>query len=82
MNSIGGWSSVKLTKIIVDTEWIPYVYLRRFIYVKPKNQKEVNHENLSSRKNLDLLSRDKLEEKILSVPTSGLLTNFALISEE
>ena len=32
--------------------------------VKPKNQKEVNHENLASYKDLDRLSRDKLEKKI------------------
>jgi len=50
--------------------------------VKPKNQKEVNHENLSSSKNLDRLPRDKLEKKIPSVPTGGSLTDFALISEE
>ena len=31
--------------------------------VKPKKQKEVNHENLASYKDLDRLSRDKLEKK-------------------
>jgi len=31
--------------------------------VKSKNQREVNHENLSSSKNLDRLPRDKLEKK-------------------
>ena len=50
--------------------------------VKPKNQKEVNHENLSNGKNLDRLPCDKLEKKIPCGPTDGLLTNFALISEE
>ena len=50
--------------------------------VKPKNQKEVNHENLASYKDLDRLSRDKLEKKIRFVPTDGSLTNFALISEK
>ena len=50
--------------------------------VKPKNQKEVNHENLSSCNNLDRLPRDKPEIKIPSGPIGGLLTNFALILEE
>ena len=50
--------------------------------VKPKNKKEVNHENSSSCKNLDRLSPDKLEKKNPSVPVGGLLTNFALISKE
>jgi len=77
----GGCPAIKLIKIIADTIWIHYAYLRRFMNVKPKNQKEVNHENLSSSKNLDRLPRDKLKKKIPSVPTGGSLTNFALISE-
>jgi hypothetical protein len=59
MKFLGGCPPIKLTKIIADMKWIPYDYLRRFIIVKPKNQKEVNHENLSSCKNLDRLPRDK-----------------------
>jgi len=77
-----GLPNIKLAKIIADTIWIHYAYLRRFMNVKPKTQKEVNHENLSSSKNLDRLPPDKLEKKIPSVPTGGSLTNFALISEK
>ena len=80
--NFGGWPTIKLTKIIADTMWIHYAYLRRFMIVKPKNQKEVNHENLASYKDLDRLSRDKLEKKIRFVPTDGSLTNFSLISEK
>jgi hypothetical protein len=50
--------------------------------VKPKNQKEVNHENLTSCKNLDRLPRYQFEKKTPSVPTGGPLTNFVLISQE
>ena len=82
MNFLGGCPTIKLTKIIADMKWIHYAYLRRFMIVKPKNQKKVNHENLSSFKNLDRLSRNKLEKKIRFVPTDGSLTNFALISEK
>ena len=57
MKFLGGCPPIKLIKIIADMKWIHYDYLRRFIIVKPKNQKEVNHENLSSCKNLDRLSR-------------------------
>jgi hypothetical protein len=55
MNFLGGCQTIKLAKIIADTKWINYAYPRRFMNVKPKNPKEVNHENLSSRKNLDRL---------------------------
>ena len=61
---------------------ISFDYLRRFIVVKSKNQKEVNHKNLSSCKNLDRLSRYQFEKKIPSVPTGESLTNFVLISEK
>jgi hypothetical protein len=50
--------------------------------VKPKNQKEVHHENFSSCKNLDRLPCDQFEKKIQSVLTGGLSTNFAQILEE
>ena len=76
----GECPSIKLTKIIADTIWIHYAYLRPLKNVKPKSQKEVNHENFSSRKNLDRLPRYQFEKKILSVPTGGSLTSFALIS--
>ena len=78
MNFLGGCPTSKLTQIIADMKWIHYAYLRRFMIVKPKNQKEVNHENLASYKDLDRLSRDKFEKKIRFVPTGGSLTNFAL----
>ena len=78
----GECPSIKLTKIIADTIWIHYAYLRPLKNVKPKNQKEVNHENLSSRKNLDRLPRYQFEKKILSVPTDGSSTGFALILEK
>jgi|GEM_PF-1481127 len=81
MNFLGGCPTIKLTQIIADIKWMHYAYLRRFMIVKPKNQKDVNHENLASYKDLDRLSRDKLEKKIRFVPTSGSLTNFALNSE-
>ena len=80
--NFGGWPTIKLTKIIADTMWIHYAYLRQFMTVKLKNQKEVNHENFSSCKNLDRLPHDKLEKKTRYVPTGGSLTNSALISEE
>ena len=51
MKFLGGCPPIKLTKIIADMKWIQYDYLRRFMIVNPKNQKEVNHENLSSCKN-------------------------------
>ena len=82
MKFLDGCPPIKLTKIIADMKWIHYDYLRRSIIVKPKNQKEVNHENLSSCKNLDRLSRYQFEKKIPSVPTDGSLTSFALISEK
>jgi len=82
MNFLGGCPTIKLARIIADMKWIHYAYLRRFMIVKPKNPKEVNHENLASFKNLDRLSHDKLEKKIRFVPTGGSLTNFALISEK
>jgi hypothetical protein len=82
MKFLGGCPPIKLTKIIADMIWIHYDYRRRFMIVKPKNQKEVNHENLSSCKNLDRLPRYQFKKKIPSVPTGGSLTNFALISEE
>jgi hypothetical protein len=63
MNFIGGCPTIKLTQFIADMRWIHYAYLRRFMIVKPINQKEVNHENLASCKNLDRLPRDKLEKK-------------------
>jgi len=50
--------------------------------VKPKNQKEVNHENLTSCKNLDRLPRYQFEKKTPFEPTGGPLTNFVMISEE
>ena len=79
---LGRCPTIKLTKIIADTKWIHYAYLRRIMNVKSKNSKEVHHENFSSCKNLDRLPRDKLEKKIPSVPTGGSLANFALISEQ
>ena len=78
----GECSTIKPTKIIADTIWIHYAYLRQFMNVKLENQKEVNHENLTSCKNLDRLPRYQFEKKSLSVPTGGPLTNFVLISEE
>ncbi len=48
---------IKLTKIIADMKWIYYAYLRPFKNVKPKNQKQVHHENFSSCNNLDRVSR-------------------------
>jgi len=77
-----GCPTSKLAKIIADAIWIHYAYLRQFMNVKSKNQKEVYHENLTSCKNLDRLSRYQFEKKTLSVPTGGPLINFALISEE
>ncbi len=71
MKFLSGSPPSKQTKIIADMKWIHYAYLRRFIIVKLKNQKEVNHENLSSCKNLDRLSRYQFEKKIPSVPTGG-----------
>ena len=82
MKILCGYPSIKLTKIIADMKWIHYAYLRPFKNVKPKNQKEVNHENLSSGKNLDRLSRHQFEKKIPSVLTGGSLTSFVLISEK
>jgi len=78
----GGCSTTKLTKIIADTIWIHYAYPRPFMNVKSKNQKEVNHENFSSCKNLDWLPHYQFEKKTPSVPTDGSSTNSALISEE
>jgi hypothetical protein len=78
----GKCPTIKLTKIIADTIWIHYAYRRQFMIVKPKNQREVNHENLTSCKNLDRLPRYQFEKKIPSVPTGGSLTNFVLISEK
>jgi len=63
MNFFSGCPTTKPTKIIADMQWIHYAYLRRFMIVKPKNQKEVNHENFSSCNNLDRLPRDKVEKK-------------------
>ncbi len=77
-----GWQTIKRSKIIADIKWIHYAYFWPFLNVNPKNQKEVNYENLSSGKNLDRLSRGKLEKKILCVLTGGSLKNFALITEE
>ena len=57
MKFLGECPPTKLIKIIADMKWIHYAYLRRFMNVKPKNQKEVNHENLTSCKNLDRVSR-------------------------
>ncbi len=82
MKFLGGCPPIKVTRINADMKWIHYAYLRPFKNVKPKNQKEVNHENFSSCKNLDRLSRYQFEKKILSVPTGGSLANFALISGE
>jgi len=82
MKFLGRCPPIKLTKIIADMIWIHYAYLRRFMNVKPKNQKEVNHENFTSCKNLDRLPRYQFEKKIPSVPTGGSLTNFALILEK
>jgi hypothetical protein len=53
MKFLGECPPIKLTKIIADTIWIHYAYPRPFMNVKSKNQKEVNHENFSSCKNLD-----------------------------
>jgi hypothetical protein len=47
-----GWPTIKRPKIIADMKWIHYASLWWFITVKPKNQKEGSHENLSSCKNL------------------------------
>ena len=80
MKFLGGCPPIKLTKIIADTIWIHYAYPRPFKNDKPKNQKEVNHENLSSCKNLDRVARYQFEKKIPSVLTGGSLTSFALIS--
>ena len=82
MKFLGECPPIKLTKIIADMKWLHYAYLRPFKNVKPKNQKEVNHENLSSCKNLDRLSRYQFEKKIPSMLTGGSLTSFALISEK
>ena len=82
MKFLGECAPIKLTQIIADTIWIHYAYRRRFMIVKPKNQKEVNHENLTSCKNLDRLPRYQFEKKIPSAPTGGSLTNFVLISEK
>jgi hypothetical protein len=82
MKILDGYPSIKLTKIIADMIWIHYAYLRLFKNVIPKNQKEVNHENLSGCKNLNRLSRYQFEKKIPSVLTGGSLTSFALISEK
>ena len=73
---------MKLAQIIADTIWIHYAYLRRFTNVKLKNHKDVNHENLSSCKNLDRLPGDQFEKKIPSGPIGGSLANFVQISEE
>ena len=62
-----GCPTIKLTKIIADTIWIHYAYLRRFMNVKLKTQKEVNHENFSSCKNLDRLPCYQFQKKIPSV---------------
>jgi len=43
MNFLGGCPTIKLTKIIADMKWIHYAYLRRFMNVKPKNQREVQN---------------------------------------
>jgi hypothetical protein len=40
---LGGCPTIKLAKIIADMKWIHYAYLRRFMNVKPKNQREVHH---------------------------------------
>ena len=37
MNFFSGCPTIKLTKIIADTNWIYYAYLRPFMNVKPKN---------------------------------------------
>ena len=71
MNILGECRTIKQIKIIADTIWIHYAYLRRFINVKPKNQKEAPHENLTSCKNLDRLPRYQFEKKTPSVPTGG-----------
>jgi hypothetical protein len=78
----GKCPTIKLTKIIADTIWIHYAYRRRFMIVKPKKQKEVSYENLTSCKNLDRLPRHQFEKITPSLPTGGPLTNFALILEE
>ena len=82
MNFLTDDPPIKLSKFIADTEYIHYLYPRRLMDVKPKSQKEVNLENLSSCNNLDRLPRGKLEKKIPSGPIGGSLTNFALISKE
>jgi hypothetical protein len=71
MKFLGGCPPIKLTKIIADMKWIHYAYRRPFMNVKPKNQKEVHHENFSSCKNLDRLPCYQLEKKIPSVHTDG-----------
>ena len=48
MKFLGECPTIKLAKIIADTKWIHHAYPRRFVNVKPKNQKVVNHENLTS----------------------------------
>jgi len=50
-------------KIIADTIWILYAYPISDANIEPKNQKEVNHENLLSSKNLDRLPRYIFEKK-------------------
>ena len=52
INFLGKCRAIKLIKIIADTKWIHYAYLRWFINVKPKNRKEVNHESYPSCRNL------------------------------
>ena len=47
MKFLGGCPLIKMTIIIADMKWIPFDYLRRFMKVKPKNQKEGNHENFA-----------------------------------
>jgi hypothetical protein len=45
--------TINFYSIIADIKWISYALPSRFMNVKPKNQKEVHHENFTSCKNLD-----------------------------
>jgi hypothetical protein len=81
MNILDECRAIKLIKIIADTK--DTLCLPQVVYkCQTQNQKEVNHENLTSCKNLDRLPCNQFEKKIPSVPTAGSLTSFVLNSEE
>jgi hypothetical protein len=80
MKFIGGCPTTKMTKFIADMKRIYYAYLRLFMNVKPKNQKEVNHESFTSCKNLDGVSQSQFKKKIPFELTSGFQSNFVINS--